>query len=49
MINFIKCSESYDAESVKHGVQKSTKGKGAFAGGREACLFYQYPIQHKKY
>ena len=39
--NFIKCSESYYSESAKHGVQKSTKGKRAFEGGREACLFYQ--------
>ena len=48
-INCITCmskyndnSESYFAESAKHGVQKSTKGKGAFKGGREASPVYRH-------
>ena len=40
MSNFIKCSEYYFTESAKHGVQKSTKGKGVSKGDREAYLLY---------
>ena len=42
MSNFIKCSVSYDAEITEHGVQKSTKDKRAFEGGKEAYLLYQH-------
>ena len=35
---FIKCSESYNAESMGNGVQRATKDNGFCEGDRQACL-----------
>ena len=35
---FIKCSESYNAESMGNGVQRATKDNGFCEGVRQACL-----------
>ena len=42
MSKAIDNSESYCAESVKHGVSKSSKGKGAFKGDREVSPVFRY-------
>ena len=42
MSKVIDNSESYFAESTKHGVSKSSKGKGAFKGGREVSPVFRH-------
>ena len=40
--NFDIYSESYVVKSVVHGVQSSTKGKGAFEGGRKVSTLHRH-------